>query len=135
MQEDNEELERFLRTLSNGIEKKITTESISDEDVKATGKIIEITNDTSLNENTGGIQEQITFKIRTLSCGCVAQGRQDIGGICQKCGNIVCKKHFYRCLRCRKGLCCKCVSSIESIVYCKKCARITKFLRLLRLKK
>lgn len=135
MRENNEELERFIRILSNGIEKKITTERISDEDIKQSGKIIEITKDTSLDNSTGSIQEQVTFNIRTLSCGCVVQGRQDLGGICQKCGNIVCKRHFYRCLRCRKGLCCKCVSSIETLVYCKRCSRIVKLLRFLRFKK
>jgi hypothetical protein len=135
MRETNEELERLIRTLSTGIERKSTVERISTEDIRQDGKIIEILKDSSLDATTGGINEQIVFKVKTLSCGCAIQGRRELGGICQKCGNIVCKRHFYRCIRCQKGICCRCISAIDGIVYCKKCGRITKLLRFLKLKK
>jgi hypothetical protein len=132
---DEQELERYLRILSSGVEKKVTIERILNEDIRTSGKIIEIMNDTSLDVNSGGIEEQTTFKIRALNCGCIVSGRQDVGGICQLCQNIVCKNHIYRCKRCHLALCPKCVHDINGTVYCLRCSRIMKVLRFFRLRK
>lgn len=134
MRESNRErLERVLSNSLSGIENKVIIERVVGKVVKEGDDLIEIEKQCQLDEN-GGIQEIHIFKIKTYACGCRANGRNNFGGIDFK-GNVVCAKHYYRCIRCRKPLSILTVKAINGIAYCPSCARITKILRFFGLKK
>lgn len=126
-------LEQLIQNARSGLEKKIIIERLSGKAVKDGDDLIQIDKESYL-ESDGNIKETNIFKIRTYSCGCQAFGRNNFGGVDHK-GNIVCKRHFYRCIRCRRPLSVLTVKPIDGICYCARCRRIVKFLRFFGLKK
>jgi|GEM_PF-3272767 hypothetical protein len=127
------ELERLLQNSQAGIEKKTIIERLSGKIADGSEDFIQIDKETQL-ESDGTIREISVFKIGIYACGCKSNGRSNFGGVDYK-GNIVCAKHFYRCVRCHRPLSVLTVKSIKGYCYCARCARIVKLLRFLGLKK
>ncbi|MFA5033801.1 MAG: hypothetical protein WC614_12390 [bacterium] len=111
-------IEQLLQILS-GIERKNTVEKIDGTTVRESGKIIEIQQNSILGQD-GAIEDTTTYSLHTLDCGCIAQSRQDIGGKDWK-GNIVCRRHFYRCAHCFLPLSSLTVRVINGKCYCGPC--------------
>jgi len=131
--EEQEKLLRILQNSHSGLEEKTTTERICGQVTQEDNELIRIDKNSHMTEN-GGIREVNIFNIRTYACGCRVDGRANFGGVDYK-GNFVCSKHFYRCIRCRKALSILTVKPIRGYCYCRRCARIVKFLRFIGLKK
>jgi len=129
---EGEILKRLLQNSLSGIERKTTIEKISGQVIKD-GDLIQVDKDSHLDER-GGIREIDIFRIKVYACGCRVDGRTNFGGVDYK-GNIVCVKHYYRCVRCRRSLSVLTVKPINGYCYCARCARIVKFLRFLGLRK
>jgi hypothetical protein len=132
-EEEREKLERLLRSSLSGIEKKIIIEKLTGRVIKNGEELIKIEKESRL-DGDGGIKTIDVFKISVFACGCKADGRRNFGGIDYK-GNVVCNRHYYRCLRCRKPLSILTVKPINGIAYCERCSRIVKILRFFGLKK
>lgn len=132
-EQEREQLERLLQNTFTGIERKTIIERIGGRVAKDGDDLIQIDKDCRLDES-GGIQESNIFNIKFYACGCRADGKQNFGGVDYK-GNIVCSKHYYRCIKCRRSLSILTVKPIDGICYCSKCARVTKILRFFGLKK
>jgi hypothetical protein len=132
-EQEREMLAGLLQNNLSGVEKKIIIEKISGRVVQDGDDLIQIDKDCHLDES-GGIREINIFRIKVFACGCRADGRNNLGGVDYK-GNIVCSRHFYRCIRCRKPLSSLTVKSINGFCYCARCHRIVKILRFFGLKK
>jgi hypothetical protein len=126
-------LERLLQSSLTGIEKKTIIERLTGRIVKDGDDFIQIDKESKLDED-GSIREFNIFSVRIYSCGCKSTGRSNFGGVDYR-GNVVCNKHYYRCLRCRRALSILTVKPIDGICYCARCSRVVKFLRFLGLKK
>ena len=118
------DLDKLTQILS-GIEKKKTVERISGKVINKNSEIIEIQQESSLDPD-GGINDKTEFKLHLLSCGCVCQGRYDIGGVDWK-GNVTCKRHFWRCHHCHRPLSPLTVRVINGVTYCAFCYWKIKF--------
>lgn len=106
------------------ISAKQTTEQISDEAMKPGDPAFQV--ESLSGVANGGLVEQITFKRKIFpGCGCICHDAKDIAGIDYK-GNLTCKKHFYRCLRCRRPLSPKTVKAIKGYAYCEWCSFVKK---------
>jgi len=132
-EDENERLLKLLLENLSGIEKKRIIERITAGAIKVDDNLIQIDKESELDE-TGGIRQVDTFNIRTFACGCKSNGRSSLGGVDYK-GNVVCTKHFYRCIRCRRPLSSLTVKPIHGIAYCPRCKRVVKLLRFFGLKK
>jgi hypothetical protein len=130
---DHTDLERLIRNSVSGIERKIIIERLGGQITKDGDDLIQIDKDCQCDDN-GVIQESNIFNIRFYACGCRADGRKNFGGV-DYLGHVVCSKHFYRCIRCRRPLSIRTVKPLDGICYCAKCRRIVKLLRFLGLKK
>jgi hypothetical protein len=133
---DIDEKEKFLRILQNsqaGLKRKTVVEKVGSQVTSKDSDLIQIDTDSCLDEG-GGIKEVDIFNIKVFACGCKVDGRSNFGGIDYK-GNIVCSRHYYRCIRCRRPLSTLTVKPIKGYCYCARCARIVKFLKFLGLKK
>jgi hypothetical protein len=132
-QEEQEKLLMLLQNSQSGLEKKTVIERITGRVKLKDGDLIQIDKDCFLDENNA-IREINVFNVKVFSCGCKADGRSNLGGVDYK-GNVVCIKHFFRCVRCQRPLSTLTVKSIQGYCYCGRCARIVKFLKFLGIKK
>lgn len=132
-QDPKELLMRLLQNSQSGIENKRTIERVCGEVKHENGDLIQIDKECYLDE-TGGVREVNITNIRVYACGCKVEGRANFGGMDYK-GNLVCVRHFFRCIRCRRPLSILTVKAINGICYCSRCVRIVKIKRFFGLRK
>jgi hypothetical protein len=130
MNDNNDQMKKLLQVLnstSQGLESSVTKEVLSGT-VEETGTLIEIEKKSELAEDNS-IVETVIFKMPVFLCGCLSQGRNNVGVKCSRCNHISCNQHSYRCLRCHKPLCINCRRQLHFGVFCNRCFFLCVFIR------
>ena len=122
MDQEKERLIRLLSQASQELGEETVIEEVLNETVRESGKLGEKIEGSV--EKNGSLHDYKRFKRRFYDCGCIAKNLNP-GAKCYK-GHLPCSNHSYRCLRCRRSVCIKCLESINGVVFCRWCSVIRK---------